>query len=153
MYFSSGFFGSLLTGSGKWSASLSAKGFEFSKGGERKQAIPYESICGLRSVPGVMWSEIAIESSKGSVRFDGIGNTDANLLMFHLQSKVADSLLKMIEPHRQPIANLSRSFKMLLGREQATPQQRSSWNLVREPLANPISGIMWPATSPRSLTG
>ena len=44
MFFSSGFFGSLLTGSGKWNASLAAKAFEFFPAGGKKKAIPYESI-------------------------------------------------------------------------------------------------------------
>ena len=74
MFFSSGFFGSLLTGSGKWNANLAAKAFEFVPAGGKKKTIPYESIHGVRSTPGVMWSEVTIESSKGSVKFDGIGN-------------------------------------------------------------------------------
>ncbi|CAG0931689.1 DNA helicase IV [Rhodocyclaceae bacterium] len=64
-----------------------------------------------------MWSEVTIESSKGSVKFDGIGNSQAALLTGLLKSRVADDLLAAIEPHRKSIANLSRSFKMLLGKE------------------------------------
>lgn len=117
MFFSSGFFGSLLTGSGKWNATLAAKAFEFFPAGGMKKTIPYGSIYSVRSNPGVMWSEVTIESSKGSVNFDGIGNSQAALLTGLLRNHVADDLLSAVNPHRKSISNLSRSFKMLLGKE------------------------------------
>lgn len=116
MYFFSGFFGSLLTGSGKWSVNLTAKAFEFVRLGERKKIIPYESIHSLKSMQGVMWSEVVIDSVRGSIRFDGIGNGDAQRLIGQLELRVSGALLKSIEPHRRPIANLSRSFKKILER-------------------------------------
>lgn len=114
MIFSSGFFGSLLTGSGKWSAILTATAFDFTKAGQRRVSIAYDSINSLECSPGVMWSEISIGSKSGLIRFDGIGNADAQALKRELGVKVADALLASIEPHRKPIANLSHSFKMLL---------------------------------------
>ena len=54
------------SGSGKWNASLAAKAIKFFPAGGKK-AIPYESICSMWSNPRVMWSEVTIESSKGSV--------------------------------------------------------------------------------------
>jgi DNA helicase IV len=116
MHFSSGLFGSLLTGSGKWTVNLTAKAFEFARAGERKKVIPYESIHSLDFTQGVVWSEVAIDSARGAIRFDGIGNRDAQRLIGHLEARVSDALLKLIEPHRQSVANLSRSFKMLLAR-------------------------------------
>lgn len=116
MHFSSGLFGSLLTGSGKWTVNLTARAFEFTRAGERKKVVPYESIHSLESVQGLVWSEVAVDSVRGTIRFDGIGNGDARILIGQLEAKVSDALLKSIEPHRLSIANLSRSFKMLLSR-------------------------------------
>lgn len=117
MHFSSGFFGSLLTGSEKWTVNLTAKAFEFVRLGVRKKTIiPYETIHSLESIQGVMWSEVMIDSVRGVIRFDGIGNGDAQRLIGQLKTRVSGALLKSIEPHRRPIANLLRSFKLLLER-------------------------------------
>lgn len=116
MIFSSGFFGSLLTGSGKWSAILAATAFDFTKAGQGRVSIPFDSINALACSPGVVWSEISIGSKSGSIRFDGIRNADAQTLTRQLGIKVADALLASIEPHCDRIADLYRLFKLLLAK-------------------------------------
>ena len=150
MHFSSGLFGSLFTGSGKWTVNLTAKTFEFARAGERKKVIPYESIHSLESMQGLVWSEVAVDSGRGAIRFDGIGNGDAQQLIGHLEAKVSDALLKLIKPHRRSIANLSRSFKMLRARPRYLANRDISTWVDRQEAKNgtPARAILNAARNP-----
>lgn len=115
-YFSSGFFGALLTKSNKWTAIISTKTFNLMEEGKKKVSIPYESINAIVCKPGVVWAEIEINSQLGVRRLDGIGNSEARTLVNKLGLEVEDALLKSIDPCRKSIANFSRSLRMLFAR-------------------------------------
>lgn len=132
--FSSGFFGSLLTGSGRWTVTLAATTLDFVKPGQPRISLRYDSIHEHRRKPGVVWSGLTIASSQGEMRLDGIGNREAHELEWALGAKVAEALLAAIEPHRTAIASLSASFKTFLTRSHyLASRDISGWLDTQEP--------------------
>ena len=150
MKFSSGFFGALFTGAGKWEATLTANTFEFRQQGQKRVRFSYASIHSLKSTHGVIWSEIIIESPQRSLRFGGIGNTEGQMLVEVLESRVAETLLEAIEPHKKAISNLTRSVKALLNRPHYLAHSDiAAWIMRQEAkIGEPARAIMQAARNP-----
>lgn len=150
MRFSSGFFGALLTGSGEWDAALTADAFEFGQQGHEHVRVFYDSIYALKCTPGVVWSEIIIESSQRSLRFDGIGNAEGVALVAALKSRVAEALLEAVEPHKKAITNLALSFKTLFNRPHYLAHSDITDWVTRqeEKIGEPARAVMQAARNP-----
>lgn len=114
MRFSSGFFGSLLTGSGNWEINLDHQELRIQKGGKRTISISYTSISLVNITPGLVWANVRIQSSNQLFEIDGITNDDASLLKSALTKQVSESLLQILKENSQAVRMLVDALEALL---------------------------------------
>ncbi len=126
MKFVPGLLGALLTGAGKWQATLSPQTFNYaSKRGETK-SIAYESIHEVTEKPGVIWDEVTIRSDMGEFRLDGLTGAAARRFSGALRMQASDALLRQIDANQAFVMFAANSFERLLHR----PQYLSRHDLV-----------------------
>lgn len=113
MQFSSGFFGGLLTGSGKWAIHLGKPGISLNKGHETTK-VDYLSIYSVQVAPGVIWSNIRLQSLDGSFSFDGISNDQAQLLKVMLEKRVSEVLSQILQSNRHAVSSMVEAIDEFL---------------------------------------
>jgi DNA helicase-4 len=114
MHFSASYFGSILTGSGRWEINLDTQELHFRSGGKSAISIDYPSVSSVNVTPGVIWANVKIRSSEQLVELDGITNNDANLLKSTLTNCVTDSLLQLLNKNRHAIRRLVDALEEFL---------------------------------------
>jgi DNA helicase-4 len=118
MQFVPGFLGALLTGAGKWEATLSPGTFDYVSGKGETKRIAYELIHDVIRRPGVIWDEVIIKSQMGEVRLDGLTGSNTKRFTDLLRTQVSDVLVKQIEATQDFLQFAAGSFESLLRKPQ-----------------------------------
>lgn len=115
--FSPGFFGTLLSNSGRWQLELAKDRITFSQYNNHRINIKYEDISKYDLSIGSVWSTITINSNSSTISFDGITNENANHLLSLFKSNILTILTRSFEEYEQQILNSAKSYKYLLNKD------------------------------------
>jgi DNA helicase-4 len=126
MKFAPGFFGALLTGSGRWELTLSARTLDCSAADGRPTIIDLESIHDVTEKPGVIWNEIIIKTGTGEIRLDGLTKDDTKQLLVAVRLQVSGTHLGRIAENQNFITFAARSFEQLMNR----PRYLANYDLI-----------------------
>ncbi|MDO8990060.1 MAG: UvrD-helicase domain-containing protein [Sideroxyarcus sp.] len=114
MQFSTGFFGSLLTGSGRWKVNLDHQELSIQHGGSLTRRIFYPSVTSVTLTRGAIWSKVRIRSSDLEIELGGITNSHARLFKGNLIERVSDSLLDILNRNAPAVRTLAESLDVFL---------------------------------------
>lgn len=114
MRFTPGFFGSLLTGAGKWEIRLDKSDLCICSNGSHESKIDYPSIIEVGVTPGLVWADVKLRASGQSFDFGGIANNDANLLKETLDRQITRSLSRKLDENAQSVHWLVRDMDEFL---------------------------------------
>jgi len=114
MHFSPGFFGSILTSSGKWGINLDQEGLVIQRRDIGASIIDYESVKLVSVTQGVIWATVTIQHSEGLLALRGISNRHANLLKTTLIEQVSNSLLQILKGYEHSILSLDSVLEEFL---------------------------------------
>ena len=114
MNFSPDFFGSLITRSGGWQATLDGSHFSFQTKGKQVSKYPYESITKIDCKTGIVWATIRIECSEKVIEFDGIANAKGQQLAESLHKQVEDTIRSSLTLQEKAISELAYSLATFL---------------------------------------
>jgi len=112
MEFLPGVIGSLLSGTGPWSARITRTELEC-RTDHLHTRFAFATITRVQCSTGLVWARLVVSSHSGRVELRGLGNRRARDLSQLLEQRVAGSLLLRLEHHRAELARLWQSYTAL----------------------------------------
>ncbi|MDP2248430.1 MAG: UvrD-helicase domain-containing protein, partial [Nitrosomonadales bacterium] len=113
--YSSGIFGSLLTGGGNWKVYLKKATLVIRIESNKPTIFNYPQITAIERKTGVIWSELIISTKKQSFVLKGIVNNDAYQLESELERKISDALAILLKSYNRTLGTLVKAITQLLG--------------------------------------